>query len=274
MDAEKLQILLTNDDGIDSPGLWAAAEALSSIGYVWVVAPRDQASGMGRSMPATSDGIIRAQNLNVHGQDWTVYAVGGTPAQTVQHAILEIMPQKPDLVVSGINYGSNLGPGITVSGTVGAAMEGAAHNIPSIAISLETDSSYHLSYSTDIDFCAAAHFTVYFAKLYLDSQLDPDVRLLKVEVPADATPETPWEITRLSPIRFYQPLRPKRTSWEEASSVGYALKTDPADFPKDSDVYAILKKRVVAVTPLSLDMTARVDLPTLEADLRSKAKTE
>jgi 5'-nucleotidase len=270
VDADKLQILLTNDDGIDSPGLWAAAEALSSIGYVSVVAPRDQASGTGRSMPPSSDGIIRAQNLNVHGQDWTVYAVGGTPAQTVQHAVLEIMPQKPDLVVSGINYGSNLGPGITVSGTVGAAMEGAALGIPSIAISLETESRYHLSYSKEIDFCAAAYFTVYFAKLYLDSQLDPDVRVLKIEVPSDATPETPWEITRLSPIRYYHPIRPERSSWEETGTLGYTLKTNPADFPEDSDVYAILSKRVVAVTPLSLDMTSRVDLNTLEADLRSK----
>ncbi|MBN2503089.1 MAG: 5'/3'-nucleotidase SurE [Anaerolineales bacterium] len=272
MDAEKLQILLTNDDGIDSPGLWAAAEALSSIGYVWVVAPREQSSGTGRSMPSTSDGIIRAQTLNVHGQDWTVYAVGGTPAQAVQHAIMEIMPQKPDLVVSGINYGSNLGPGITVSGTVGAAMEGASHGIPAIAISLETESRYHLSYSKEIDFCASAHFTTYFARLYLDSRLDPDIRLLKIEVPADATPQTPWAITRLSPIRYYQPLRPERTSWEEAGTVGYAMKTDPALFPEDSDVYAILSKRVVAVTPLSLDMTARVDLHTLEADLRSLDK--
>jgi 5'-nucleotidase len=272
VDADKLQILLTNDDGIDSPGLWAAAEALSEIGYVWVVAPRDQASGTGRSMPPTSDGIIRTQILNVHGQDWTVYAVGGTPAQTVQHAILEIIPQKPDLVVSGINYGSNLGPGITVSGTVGAALEGASHNIPSIAISLETESRYHLSYSKDIDFCAAAYFTVYFAKLYLNSQLDPDVRVLKIEVPSDATPETPWEITRVSPVRFYQPLRPERESWEKPGTVGYATKTDPALFPEDSDVYAILKKRAVAVTPLTLDLTARVDLRTLEENLRRADK--
>ncbi len=144
---EKYQILLTNDDGIQSPGLWAAAEALSTLGYVTVAAPRDQSSGMGRSLPGTSDGIIQPETLVVHGQSWTVYAVGGSPAQAVLHAILEIMPQKPDLVVSGINYGENIGTGITVSGTVGAAMEGAALGYKALAVSLETEQKYHLSYS-------------------------------------------------------------------------------------------------------------------------------
>jgi PAS domain-containing protein len=90
MSMEKYQILLTNDDGIKSPGLWAAAEALSDLGYVTVAAPRDQSSGMGRSLPAGSDGVIRPEVLNVCGKDWTVYAVGGSPAQAVLHGIFEI----------------------------------------------------------------------------------------------------------------------------------------------------------------------------------------
>jgi 5'-nucleotidase len=147
---DKPQILLTNDDGIQSPGLWAAAEALSALGYVTVAAPREQSSGMGRSLPGTSDGIIQPETLIVHGQAWTVYAVGGSPAQAVLHAVLEIMPQLPDLVVSGINYGENIGTGVTVSGTVGAAMEAAALGFKSLAVSLETDQKYHLSYSREI----------------------------------------------------------------------------------------------------------------------------
>src|SRR5512139_2704864 len=142
----KPQILLTNDDGIQSPGLWAAAEALSELGFVHVVAPRDQFSGAGRSLPSTSDGILTEQQVLIHGKAWTVYSVGGTPAQAVLHGILEIMPSRPDLVVSGINYGENLGTGITVSGTVGAALEAAAMGIPALAISLETDVEQHLSY--------------------------------------------------------------------------------------------------------------------------------
>ena len=78
---KKPQILLTNDDGIQSPGLWTAATALSELGYVYVVAPRDQFSGAGRSFPITSDGIIQPQTMHVNGKDWTVYALGGTPAQ-------------------------------------------------------------------------------------------------------------------------------------------------------------------------------------------------
>ena len=124
---ERIQILLTNDDGIQSPGLWAAAAALSKLGYVTVAAPRDQASSTGRSLPRVSEGgRIEQKILRINDQQWPVYAVGGTPAQVVLHALLEIMPGPPHLVVSGINYGENLGTSVTISGTVGAAMEGAA----------------------------------------------------------------------------------------------------------------------------------------------------
>ena len=156
---EQRQILLTNDDGIRSPGLWTAAGALSQLGFVHVVAPRDQFSGAGRSLPITSDGLIEERALEVNGKRWTIYSVGGTPAQTVLHAVLEILPDRPDLVVSGINYGENLGTGITVSGTVGAALEAASLGIPALAMSLETEKEYHLSYSPEIDFTAAGYFT-------------------------------------------------------------------------------------------------------------------
>jgi 5'-nucleotidase len=86
----KPHILLTNDDGIRSPGLWAAAEALSRLGFVTVAAPREQSSGAGRSLPSTSDGVIREEIIEVRGQQWKAYAVGGTPAQAVQHGLLEI----------------------------------------------------------------------------------------------------------------------------------------------------------------------------------------
>ena len=95
----KPQILLTNDDGIQSPGLWAAAEALSRVGFVTVAAPREQSSGVGRSMPGSSDGIIRKLNVKVGSQEWEVHSIGGTPAQTILHALLEIMERPPDLVV-------------------------------------------------------------------------------------------------------------------------------------------------------------------------------
>ncbi|MGC8855420.1 MAG: 5'/3'-nucleotidase SurE [Anaerolineae bacterium] len=261
-------ILLTNDDGIRSPGLWAAAEALSQIGYVTVAAPRDQSTGMGRSLPPTSDGIIREEKVQVNGQWWRVYAVGGTPAQAVLHGILEIATEKPDLVVSGINYGENVGLGITISGTVGAAMEAAALGYPALAVSLEVEQKYHRSYSNDIDFSAAAYFTAVFARLMLEKRFPPDVDLLKVDVPSSATPATKWQVTRLARQRYYEPVRPQRISFDQPATVGYkeAAILDPED--ENSDVYVLRKKRLVSVTPISLDMTSRVDLNEFENFLR------
>ena len=265
---EKPQILLTNDDGIQSPGLWTAAQALSALGFVHVVAPREQLSGSGRSLPSTSDGTIQTQVMHVNGQDWTVYAIGGTPAQAVLHAILEILPQRPQLVVSGINYGENLGTGITISGTIGAALEAASMGIPALAISLETEARFHFSYSPEIDFSTAGYFTAYFARLLLTRKLPWDVHVLKVDVPSDATPQTPWQITRLSHRRYYEPLPPERHSWSQPGIVSYRTSNDHLEEQPDTDVYALRIKRIVSVTPLSLDLTSRVDPQELDRLLR------
>ncbi len=265
---DRRQILLTNDDGIRSPGLWAAAEVLSGLGFVTVAAPRDQSSGTGRSMPSVSDGRIREEHVSVGGKTWTVYAIGGTPAQTVLHAVLELMPRLPDLVVAGINYGENLGSGVTVSGTVGAALEGAALGIPSLAVSLETDTRYHLSHSTDIDFSTAAHFTRLFAAKLLAGFRAADVDVLKVDIPAEATPETPWTLTRLSRVKYFVPIKPERSRLDEPGVVGYRVQVDLDAVEPDSDIHALYVRRMVAVTPLSLDLTSRVDLGELERALR------
>jgi 5'/3'-nucleotidase len=265
---DKPQILLTNDDGIRSPGLWAAAAALSTLGYVTVTAPREQSSGMGRSLPSTSDGIIHEEKLQVNGQVWSVFAVGGSPAQAVLHGVLEVLKRKPDLVVSGINYGENVASGVTISGTVGAAMEAASLGVPAMAISLETDTKYHLSYSVEVDFSAAAHFAQYFGRLLLERKFPMDVNLLKVDVPWDASPDTAWQLTRVSPQRYYEPVAPVRTSWTEAGSIGYREAGNLDDEPEDTDVYALRKRRVVSVSPMSLDLTARVNFSELEKLIR------
>ena len=265
----KCQILLTNDDGIQSPGLWAAAEALSELGFVTVAAPRDQSSGMGRSLPSTSDGIIHTEVVNILGKEWKVYAVGGSPAQAVLHGIMEIMPQPPDLVVSGINYGENVATGVTISGTVGAALEAASHGIPGLAMSLETDREQHFSYSKDIDFSAAASFTAYFARQLLEKHFPPDVDVLKVDVPCDATPETLWQVTRIARQRYYVSVPPKRKSWDEPGGVDYVEAALLGDEFKGSDVYVLRIQREVSVTPLSLDLTARVDFDVLTRLLRN-----
>jgi 5'-nucleotidase len=269
--SEKCQILLTNDDGIRSPGLWAAAAALSEIGFVHVVAPREQYSGGGRSMPSSSDGLIGEQRVVVAGKEWAVYSVGGSPAQAVQHGVLEILPACPNLVVSGINYGENVGSGITISGTVGAAMEGAALGVPSLAVSLETSQEHHLSYSPEVNFSVAAYFTAYFARLLLERSLPQDVHLLKVDVPSNATLETPWEMTRQSMHRYFEPLPPMRSSWDHPARVGYRRATDLDKDRPDTDAYAILIKQVVSVTPISLDLTSRVNLDDLREFLLKEA---
>lgn len=264
----KPQILLTNDDGIQSPGLWAAAGALAAIGRVTVAAPQEQSSGMGRSLPSTSSGIIREEKYRVNGQDWVVYAVSGSPAQAVQHGVLEIMTRKPDLVVSGINYGENVGLGTTISGTVGAAMEAASLEIPALAISLEAAQRYHLSYSQEVNFSVAAHFTAFFGRILLHKKLAPDVHLLKVDVPSDATPETPWVVTRVARQGYYEPLAPRRASWKVSAPLGYKEVAILDGEDEDSDVVVLRKKHRVAVTPISLDMTSRVELSDLDRQLR------
>ena len=263
------QILLTNDDGIQSPGLWAAAEALDELGFVTVVAPREQASGSGRSMPFDLyDGKVQQENLVINGKTWTVHAVGGTPALAVIYGIMTLVPQKPDLIVSGINYGLNTGSGVTISGTVGAALEGASAQIPSLAISLETDREYHASYSKDIDFSAAGYFTNYFSQMLLSKSMPEDVHLLKVEVPREATQETPWQTSKLSMCRFYEPQFDEGKERDNLNSIGYDLADDWDKSPSGTDSHTVINQRAIAVTPLSLDLTSRIDLKEFEKYLR------
>jgi 5'-nucleotidase len=265
------QILLTNDDGIKSPGLWAAAEALSRLGYVTLVAPRDQASASGRSLPLTSDGKIQQTTLHVGSQEWQVYSIGGSPAQTVLHAVLEIMPAPPDLVVVGINYGENLGTSITMSGTVGAAIQAADLGLPALAVSLQLIDESYLSYSQRIDFSAAAHFTGVVAKMILEQGLPKGVDLFKLEVPASATPQTDLRFTRLAHHPYFTPVVKRSGGWGSTGYIDYRI--DPAEsVAPDSDLYAVITDKVVALTPLTLDMTARVDLQEL-ADLMTGHKT-
>jgi 5'-nucleotidase len=264
----KKQILLTNDDGIRSPGLWSAAEALSSLGFVTVVAPREQQSGSGRSMPSDSDGVIREEEVEVRGKRWKVYAVGGPPAQAIQYAILEVMPAKPDLVVSGINYGENIGSGITISGTVGAALEGAAMGVPSMAISLEVDVGQQLSYNEEIDFTVAAHFTYVFGQQLLRGLKMADVDVLKIDVPCDATLETPWKLTRVSKVQYFLPLKPERQDFSESGPLRFSRLDEKERLEPGTDSYALRIGRVVAVTPISLDLTSRVDFSKLDSLIR------
>jgi len=262
-------ILITNDDGIHSPGLLAAVEAVHDLGEILVVAPKYQQTGAGRSTFALENVPVQEEYLTVRGQRIPAFSIEGTPAQAVLYALVEVASRKPNLVISGINCGENPGTGVTVSGTVGAALEAAVFDIPSLAVSLETAKEYHYNLSHDIDFTAAAFFTRIFAQRLLSVKLPPDVDVLKIDVPKDATEQTPWRLTRLSRQRYFHPVRSRHAKSSRVSTIDYEVRVDFDTLEPDSDVFALVKDRVVSISPLSIDLTSRVDLRDLDELLRA-----
>lgn len=250
-------ILISNDDGVDSPGLAAAAAALAPLGELLIVAPHVQQSGMGRSMPGANDGRLFETRIAVDGHQWRAYGAVASPAQAVQHGILELATRRPDLAVSGINYGENVGTAVTISGTVGAAMEAAAHGIPALAVSLQVAMHQHHSNDETVDFTGAQYWLRYFAERMLKLEMPEDVDILKIDVPDGATPQTPWRVTRLERRPYFRPLAPERTALDQAAPIGYELAALD-DLEDGSDAQAVVEG-VVSVTPLSLDMTSRVE---------------
>jgi 5'-nucleotidase len=119
-----------------------------------------------------------------------------------------------------------------------------------------------------VNFSVARHFTTLFANLLLERKMPADVDLLKVDIPDGATLETPWELTRQSRHRYYAAIPPRRTRWDEPVVIDYQIDVDPATLPKDSDIFALMVKKVVSVTPLSIDLTSRVNLEEFGNDLR------
>lgn len=261
-------ILVTNDDGVDSDGLWAAVESLLPLGDIIVVAPDRQWSGAGRSMPHTVTGNVTESLRKVgDNQMIPVYAVDATPALCVVHAMIEFVPRLPDLVVSGINFGENIGMEVTISGTIGAALEAAAFGVPGLALSLEMAISEHLNGGLNKDYTAARAFTTYFARRMLDRSMPTDVDVLNVNVPASAARNTPWMMTRLSRRRYFLPLGPDRANGKNRP--GYTVMNDPSLAEQNSDIWALRVKGCVSVTPLSMDMTSRTDFGAVEENLRT-----
>ncbi|MDX9851681.1 MAG: 5'/3'-nucleotidase SurE [Anaerolineaceae bacterium] len=271
---DKPLILVTNDDGIASPGIHAVARALAPLGEVVLVAPRDQNSSTGRSHPLHTDGMIEEVECCLDAGNFKAYAVGGTPAQCVLSALLKILPRKPDLAISGINYGENFGTGITISGTVGAALEAASFNIPTIAASLQLENIDDFDkHDPTVDFSVAGFFTHKFAKMLLERPLPAGVDLLKLEVPVHATEETPWRMTRLSRHMYYVPYYDIQKGWQDPSRIGFRVNVSREDVTPDCDVFAVVYDNVVAVTPLTIDMTAPIDIQAWEQELRQKGFT-
>lgn len=258
-------ILVTNDDGIDSPGLRAAAEAVAPLGDLLVVAPYYQQSASGRSFAKMPDRKIYRKTLTIADQPLIGYSIKGTPAQVTITALLDLAPRPVSLVVSGINFGENIGSGITASGTVGAALEAASAGIPALAVSLETPQEYYMSHSEDIDFSVARHFTRFFAEKVLASlPLPADVDVLKIDVPAAATPQTPWRFTSVSRQPYHKglPASPEKRGLEVDPSYQVSIEKDTLE--RDSDIWAIIHDQVVSVAPVSINLSSRISFNAMQ----------
>jgi 5'-nucleotidase len=252
-------ILVTNDDGIESPGLAAAAAALDPLGELLIVAPLTQQTSMGRARSQQGrDGRLSRHTVNHGEQSWPGFGVNATPAVTVEHALQRLAQRPPDLVVSGVNYGENTGTCVTVSGTIGAALEAAEHGIPSMAVSLETAVSEYYEHR-QADWRAAVHYVRFFAAHMLSRRLPPDVDVLKIEIPAAATPESEWTVTRQDKIVYYRPTLPGSLDNPDGE-VHFVYRVAKGEYSgMGTDAHA-LAQGLISVTPLSLDLTSRVSL--------------
>jgi 5'-nucleotidase len=230
------RILVTNDDGIFSDGLAALATALEAVGEVTVVAPASEQSASAHSLTLT-------RPLRLRKMDDKHYSVDGTPTDCVLLALTKIMQDNPpDIVLSGINYGANLGDDVTYSGTVAGALEASIFKLPGIAVSLVTRSDFNFTY--------AAEFAAQLAAKVLRDGLPPGV-LLNVNVPPGEIRGARWAHQGTKTVRSlvhegvdprgrpYYWIGEQQTAWKEAG---------------DSD-YAAIEAGLVAITPLRADMT-------------------
>lgn len=229
------RILITNDDGVFSEGLKLLAEALGEIADVTVVAPDREQSATGHSL--TLHRPLRMQQLQEN-----FFSVDGTPTDCVNLAVLWLMKDSPpDLVVSGINFGCNMGDDVTYSGTVSATFEGTLLGIPSVAFSQEVGEEF--------SFERAARFAQRFTAILLQETL-PDDLLLNVNIPA----ETPRgvELTRLGKRKYEQVVIEK----EDPRGRRYFWIAGTPEWQQEEGTdHAALSAGLVSVTPLHLDLT-------------------
>ncbi|TLU86106.1 MAG: 5'/3'-nucleotidase SurE [Chlorobium sp.] len=248
---QKPHILVCNDDGIEGEGLHVLAAAMKKIGKVTVVAPAEPHSGMSHAMTLGVPLRIRKYSRN---NRFFGYTVSGTPVDCIKVALSHILPAKPDLIVSGINYGSNTATNILYSGTVAAALEGALQGITSLAFSLTT--------YEHADFTFAGKFARKLAKKVLTDGLPPDT-VLSVNIPN--VPE--------SAIAGVVITEQGRSRWEENAIERNDMYGNPyywlngtlmlLDNELHKDEFAV-RKNYVSVTPLSCDLTNHGFIGTLK----------
>ena len=246
-----MKILVTNDDGIHSDGLWKAVESLKVIGEVVVVAPDREMSGSGNSISLNNP--IRAKKIEMETHQITTYAVEGTPADCVILALKKLVGPV-DLVVSGINSGANIGTDILVSGTVGAAIQSYSKGISSIAISVTA--------LKPTGFNAAAEF---LKGLIQQSQKDifTEPVLLNINVPNISRDEIKGiEITRLAQASFLGDV----VEEEDGKRPYYWISRGKPKLQirKGTDIWAIRRRNCISITPLHINMTKSEMFPKLK----------
>jgi len=231
-------ILVSNDDGYQAPGLKALVEAMEPLGEVWVVAPEFEQS-------ATSHAISLHRPLRIREVSPRWLAVDGTPTDCSYLAINYILKDhRPQLMVSGINHGPNMADDVTYSGTVAAAMEASIFKVPAIAFSLVSREKF--------DFGPAARFARSLAGAALERPLSPNM-LLNVNVPAGVDPQG-YVMTRLGKHTYgfdvVENVDPRGRKYYWIGGSEYQHEDIPG-----SDCNAVLRDRLVSVTPLQLDLT-------------------
>jgi len=250
-------ILITNDDGVLSPGLAAVAEAMQPLGDLLVSAPRWQQTTMSRAFPRSDrTGAIERLTIRVEGGDLEAFGVVGSPAQAVAHGVLELAGRLPDLCISGINYGENLGQALTCSGTLGAAFEAFTHGIPAIAVSLQAPAElWNATDYPELDWEATKRILARVAARVLRDGLPPEVSVLNLNVPAGAGPDTPVRRTRQSRCSASSFARPGRASTEAPWQLVWERNPRMGPAEPGSDVHAFFTEGAISITPISWDMS-------------------
>jgi 5'-nucleotidase len=263
--AVKPLILITNDDGVFSPGLQAVAEAVVVLGDLLIAAPRIQQTGMSRALHGGEDsGIIEETTIQVKGSPHRAYGIHAPPALAVAHAVFELAPRLPDLCISGINYGENIGMTISASGTIGAALEAAMAGIPALAISRGAPLTYHRANKyKELDWTVARTVTRLMTEKVLQFGLPPHIDLLNVNVPNSATAHTEIRPTIQSHQRHIYFTRPERRDFARPFVLPLKDTVDPQTLEPNSDIQAFLIDNVISVSPLTAYLTAPTELSNL-----------
>ncbi len=253
----KPYVLVTNDDGIDSPGLIALSEAIGPWSNLLIAAPVNQQTNMGRGARSDADtGIIEKRILNVNGAEHKAYAVHGSPAQTVAHAVLELAERKPDFCVSGINYGENLGLAFTCSGTLGACFEADSFGIPSVAFSravpMESQRSDRFG---KLEWQAEKQHAKEIFRNVIKGGLPTGVHMLNVNFPENINESTEVRVTKQAYMNYGKYVIPKNRDMRKPYVLGWEINDRLSEALRDSDIYAVFFDGVISVTPIKSVMS-------------------